>query len=317
MRIGILTYHSSLNYGAVWQTYASVQFLRSLGHEAFVVDYRNSRDTQFYAPFSFDAGRARKEGLKYLIKYPALVFARCRKAFAFRRFVRNQLPLLPLAEAEGLDVLLVGSDQVWNKQITGGPDPVYFGERFAGVRQVAWAASAGRTVLEEADIQALLKNFSAISVREQSLAGRIPQSIVLPDPTMMIGPAEWRKLVHPVKGKFLLAFPMLHEQEVMEVARQKAREMQLELKVVTSYVKFRPRWIQAASPEEVLSLINAAEYVVTSSYHGAVLTRQFDRPHTFIFHDDPRFDTLLQTDLSLAPGKAKDFLDLTLNELGR
>lgn len=312
MRIGILTYHSSLNYGAVWQTWASVQFLRSLGHEAYVVDYRNGTDAKFYDPFRFDAERARKEGLKYLIKLPALVYARSRKALVFKRFVCKRLPLLPFPEAGKLDVLLVGSDQVWNKQITGGRDPVYFGEILSDVKKVAWAASAGRTVLEEADIQVLLRNFAAIGVREQSLANLIPQSTLVPDPTMIIGPEEWEKLVHPVKGKYLLAFPMLHEKEVMELARRKAREMQLELKVVTSFVKFRPHWIQAASPEEVLSLIKSAEYVVTSSFHGAVLTLRFGRPHSFVYHDDPRFNTLLSTELPGAPARAKAFLDRVL-----
>ena len=40
MKIGILTFHRAHNYGAVLQAYALVTYLRSIGHEAEIVDYR-------------------------------------------------------------------------------------------------------------------------------------------------------------------------------------------------------------------------------------------------------------------------------------
>lgn len=309
MKIGILTFHNALNYGAVLQTYASVQFLRSLGHQASVVDYRNPFISRVYHPLHFEVKRFEEEGLKYVLKYPYKVLVRMRKAAAFKRFVKRYLPLCSCAEAETMDLLLVGSDQVWSKRQTDGKDPAYYGELFPTVPKVAWAASADRTLPDATDIRELMKNFTAISVREQVLADRIPGSTVLPDPTMMPDEAAWRPLVRPVKGRYLLAFPMKHEREVMKKARKLAQEKGLELKVLSPYIKTGSRWIQTASPEMFLSLFHSAEYVVTSSFHGAVFTLLFDRPHTFVFHEDPRFDTLLQTDRNLAAGKAKAFLE--------
>ena len=40
MKIGILTFHSAHNYGAVIQCYGLQQYLTSLGHQVFVIDYR-------------------------------------------------------------------------------------------------------------------------------------------------------------------------------------------------------------------------------------------------------------------------------------
>ena len=40
MRIGILTFHCAHNYGAVLQCYALQQYLHSLGHDIFVINYR-------------------------------------------------------------------------------------------------------------------------------------------------------------------------------------------------------------------------------------------------------------------------------------
>ena len=40
MRIGLLTYHHSVNNGAMLQTYATVKALKQLGHDVFIVDIR-------------------------------------------------------------------------------------------------------------------------------------------------------------------------------------------------------------------------------------------------------------------------------------
>lgn len=308
MKIGILTFHSALNYGAVLQAYASVRFLQSLGHEAYVVDYKNPAISRAFHPFKWDADRWKKSGLKYLVKYPFRVLAKYRRSRAFSRFVRRQLPLIPFSRAESLDLLLVGSDQVWSKRHTGGQDPVYWGRAFPGIRKVAWAASAGKSMLDQTDIQTLMRHFSAISVRESKLTDLIPQSVLLPDPTLLLDPAEWEKLVRPVHGRYVLAYPMAYEHKVLEKARRKAQDMGIGLKVIAPYVKLGSGWIQTASPVDFLSLIHSAEYVVTSSFHGALFALLFDRPHSFVFHEDPRFETLLNTGWPSAADKAKAFL---------
>lgn len=308
MRIGILTFHSALNYGAVLQTYATARFLQSLGHEAFVVDYRNPVIARYSNPFSWSAEQFGKEGVKYMVKYPFSVCLRIRRRLVFNRFVHRRLQLCSCAEAEGLDLLLVGSDQLWNKQLTKGEDSVYFGKRFPNVRKMTWAVSAGETNLDPEEIRMLGQVFEAISVREQSLADKIPQSVLLPDPTLLLSPAEWEELVRPVSGKYVLAYPLRYEREVMETAERKAREMQLELKVISPFVKLGSSWIQMASPEEFISLIHGAAYVVTSSFHGAAFSLMFDRPHTFVHHGDPRFETLVSSDFSRAADQAKEFL---------
>ncbi len=294
MRIGILTYHYAPNYGAVLQTYASVRLLQALGHEVYVVDYRNAAVARRSGPFFLDHERLRKEGLKYLLKYPAAAFIKLQRSLAFKRFISNRLPLCTYAEASGLDLLLAGSDQIWNKQITGRRDAFYYGESFPGVPKA----------------ELILKNFRAISVREQSIADLLPGSTILPDPTLMLGAEEWKALAHPIKGRYLLAYPMLYEEEVMTEARRKAKELGLELKVLLPQVKLGAAGIQTASPEEFLSLINSAEYVVTSSFHGAVFSLLFERPHTFVHHDDPRFDNLLCGDAQELQQTIRQFLYL-------
>ena len=40
MKVGILTFHRAINYGAVLQCYALKETLSGLGHDVYVIDYR-------------------------------------------------------------------------------------------------------------------------------------------------------------------------------------------------------------------------------------------------------------------------------------
>lgn len=308
MKIGILTFHSALNYGAALQTWASVHFLQSLGHEVYVLDYENPCIEKVYRPFLWDSGRLASEGLGYVLKWPLIAFQRFKRKRAFMSFQKRELLVLPFSKASELDVLFVGSDQVWNGSITGGTDAVYFGDLNQGVRMVAWAASAGKASLNREDLERLRRNFAAISVREHSLAALIPGSVLLPDPTMMLSAQEWGRLVHPVCGSYLLVYAITYQEEVLEIARNIAGELHLEIRVLSPGVKLRSGWIQTAAPDDFVSLVYHASYVVTSSFHGAVFSLLFNRPHTFVYHDDPRFDSLLVTDFSKATATTAAFL---------
>ena len=48
MKIGILTFHWSDNYGAVLQCYALQQFLKEQGHEVSVVNYAPLKYSLFF-----------------------------------------------------------------------------------------------------------------------------------------------------------------------------------------------------------------------------------------------------------------------------
>jgi hypothetical protein len=53
MKIGILTVHRAYNYGSVLQCYALQEYLKSLGHDVWVIDYRQPWTEAVYKAFSF------------------------------------------------------------------------------------------------------------------------------------------------------------------------------------------------------------------------------------------------------------------------
>lgn len=66
-RIGILTFHNTLNYGAHLQAYALCRYIRDLGYECDIIDYQsdsivNSYDLRFRNHIS-----SPKSFLKYIM----------------------------------------------------------------------------------------------------------------------------------------------------------------------------------------------------------------------------------------------------------
>ena len=52
MKIGILTYHRSHNYGALLQAIATRIVLKKMGHDAYYIDYWPDYHRRMYAMFN-------------------------------------------------------------------------------------------------------------------------------------------------------------------------------------------------------------------------------------------------------------------------
>ena len=54
MKIGILTFHRAINYGASLQAYALTKKMNEMGYEAEIVDYRNPHIENMFHNFSIN-----------------------------------------------------------------------------------------------------------------------------------------------------------------------------------------------------------------------------------------------------------------------
>ncbi|MCD8317941.1 MAG: polysaccharide pyruvyl transferase family protein, partial [Paraprevotella sp.] len=147
MRIGILTYSSAHNYGAMLQCYALQEFLKTLGHTVYVIDYR---------PDYFQYGLF--VGWKWISFSPVKTWRKVRFQFhtfkcqrqrylAFERFSKRYFHLKTLRLSyyqDDIDCFVLGSDQIWRKN-RGKFDPVYWGdfEESKGHKFISYAASMG------------------------------------------------------------------------------------------------------------------------------------------------------------------------------
>lgn len=114
MKIGIITHHYIKNYGAFLQTYALQQYLEETYPEAevVIVNYVNRKHQIINIGGCFRFFWRKESFLAYLekIKIPR-TFSKAEKEYLhITKKVKNAEEINQL----GLDVILIGSDEVWH-----------------------------------------------------------------------------------------------------------------------------------------------------------------------------------------------------------
>ena len=314
MKIGILTFHCAINYGAVLQTYGLQETLKSMGHEVYVIDYRPEYLKRPYRLFFPEAvkGHGILGNIRFLIRELLAFPIRYKRRYAFNRFIETYLHLAKLdlqSENNDFECFVFGSDQIWNPQITGG-DPIFFGDApcFKGKKKVAYAASAGSvTALKEIDMKQLkgwLSKFSALSVREKSLYHYLSEELQLKnqlvvDPVLLAGKDVYQEIASCKKSEkpYLLFFSLWKNDEALHVTRKKAVLEGLELVEMYSMVESVKdrKVLQCLTPNKFIGLFKGASCVVSTSFHGTAFSILFHKPFICIGHDfgKSRFYSLL------------------------
>lgn len=234
MKIGILTFHSQLNYGGVLQCWALQTTLQTMGHEVVVIDRWLHADNR-YLECGFNKWRI-GFWTKFILR--AVMgsgdWAKLQRVRKTKGFLKAYLNLTPYHFVEwkdapkdlGIDMLVVGSDQVWHCGDFGDPR-VYLLQNAPLVPAIAYAASFGfakipKFVSAKAAecVEALpiykegLARFSAISCREDegvNLCRELGYSAVhVLDPTLLLNEADWHEIVkvQPLKRKRIVCYFM-------------------------------------------------------------------------------------------------------------
>lgn len=308
MKVGILTFNSGDNYGAVLQAYALGKFLEDEGHTVEVVDYRPAYlDRDFWpVPVPQLHGLSLMARILRLGKWLALlpwsiglIPWRLARRSAFKKFAKKHLGLskrlfLPGDNLDHYDAVIVGSDQIWNPAITEGGDHVFYENPPAGpaVRMIAYAASAGEeydAAVKDERLLAGIQKFAAVSVRESPLANEIesvfckPVATVL-DPTLLVDPRLWRIPAEPPPCGHAAPYILLYQVGDVAWARQVAAHLakQRKARVVTIWSGYGLAlpWQKSmrVSPLAFLGWMKHATCIVTSSFHGVALSVGLAKP---------------------------------------
>lgn len=285
MKIGILTFHRAVNYGAVLQAYALQKVIELMGHDAEIIDYRCSFIEAEVSPL---AGFRNKKGFVSAMKQ--MIF-RCKKNIAFSGFMKKFVNLSKRYSSkknmseleEQYDRFITGSDQVWNFGCSGS-DSTYFLDFVKEPRKKnSYAASFGFDKLPQGDpfdYSILLRDFYKMSVREQSAAKIVEEKTgILPmvtlDPTLILDSDEWKKLVQkrPCKEKYIFVYYIREPKDLLDYAYKLAEEKGC--KVINS--KKSMEFLSKCSPQDFLTWFYYADYVVTNSFHGTVFSILFEK----------------------------------------
>ncbi len=289
MKAGILTFHRAANYGAVLQADALAEVLTQLGCDCELIDYRNPYIEQLYVPAQVkNAGSVRKSA-------SAMLYGRTqsRKLDAFRAYVAARIPVSAETYTEEnfarvpehYDVVIAGSDQIWNLEITG-EDYHYFLEFPNGAcRKCSYAASLpARFGSEEqaARVKTDLMDFDAIAVREEtgkacleSIGVRKEIDVTI-DPTLLLEREDWEKKAarerrSGLPERYALIYFLYPTEEKYGQAQELSRRLGLPAVMVNDFFHHGKTGftnVNDAAPEQFTRLFLDAAFVITDSFHG-------------------------------------------------
>ena len=291
MKIGIFTYHIVDNYGAVLQAYCLQEYLRMQGYDVYIVNYTPDYLIKPYMVFSYSSQLGDSILLKAKSFIRACIVAPMRwiKKVKFQNFRHKYLRLAncDLSNSQcDFDVFIFGSDQIWNSVISQGVDRIYFGRFKAACNKIilSYSASVGSVFNIDARTFSLmrlyLKNFNAISVREETLANYIKEKFklnvnVVCDPVFLndISLLDNIAIKPKENNPYLLLFLMSYDAESILFAKKTSKKMGLKLVNLATYESLLNYQKQKfVSPEMFIGYIKYASFIITTSFHGTAFS---------------------------------------------
>lgn len=302
MKIGILTFHRAYNYGSMLQAYALQHVLNQSGYDNEIIDFALKKQSTIYGKLPWQS----KNIIAVVIKW--IYYSRYTKALKiknelFESFVKGYMTLSDTSyhnncELKNLqyDIIITGSDQIWNTDCFEFDWAYYCDFPFKGVR-LSYAASMGPGKSKSIDrnserIKESLSKYKKILVREEGTRLNIKQlgieSEVVLDPTLLLNKNEWTKLAGErpiVSGEYILFYSPLYRNDSVAIAVEIGKIMKLPVILTQSYnfkndINIRHfKKIFNVGPKEFINLCLHSKLIVGSSFHmvafASILQKQF------------------------------------------
>lgn len=283
MNIAILTIHNIHNFGSVFQAYALQKYLLNLGYNVQILDYN---------PIYFRQKKLKTRigNLLYLKEYTS-------RKKKYKIFIKNNMKLsmkkfLSLKDLKTIkseyDIFIAGGDQLWNSYHDSGRDEAFkltFTDRF----KISYATSMGRKNFSKEELEKLkeqINTFENISVRESSSVGLL-QSVGLKkvvqvvDPVLLLDKQDYNKFINPIeiKDKYVFVYLVNKCDLLDKCVKYIAEKMNLKV-VLFSGMEKKCKcdyFLKDLGPDEVLSYIANAEFVLSASFHATVFSVLFNK----------------------------------------
>lgn len=275
-KIGILTFQDSSNYGAILQAYALNKTINQLGGNCETINY--------HCDAILRANSASVNNVKELIKN----IYKNKKTRICHKFVDKYMKLstdYKSGKFTGADykACIVGSDQVWNPKCTGNDDNFFFKYLDKDCAKYSYAASIGLNGKDALDIlekyKSYIQTFTTVSLREhiddEQVDNILKKNVRYDiDPVFLLSANEWIKICSKAHSNhYIFIYTIGRPNDLYEFAKQLQKKTGL--KIIDS--KRSLEFIMHCSPQDFLSWIYNADYVVTNSFHGTAFSIIFNK----------------------------------------
>ncbi|MDO4618549.1 MAG: polysaccharide pyruvyl transferase family protein [Clostridia bacterium] len=313
MRIGILTFHRSYNYGAYMQSYAlSTRVMRDFpGADVEIIDYAPARMYKNYdtsvKTYIFGPEHAPSSPITACKKAVKLILnpTQLKKTRTLHKAFERDLKYLPLSDYRVVsddyieafdairgkyDVVVVGSDCVWEFITYGFPNPYFLNDNL-GAFKMSYAASSDRmhisAVTEEQQkyIKEALSDFEYLGIRD--VATENFSKHIVPDkttshncdPTVILDINDFADEKEIVKNKLLtagidLSKPIIGLMCSDEIADAAISHFGAEYQYVSLYWQNKNSNVSLCdlTPREWAVAFSFFKLTITRFFHGTLLS---------------------------------------------
>lgn len=306
MRVGLVTWWSSPNYGTVLQAYALYHALEKFGCKAYIVTFhRQHFGWKYWIKIALSLTGVMKIR-RWWIKKQKLArtngnnetnsqcgndmpryMSWCQSAFVVCELRYPwSWPLLVATT----DCFVSGSDQIWNTFYKGF-NPHMFLDCVGNAKRIAYSSSIGTQGVNPTyanKVKEWLSKYYRIGVREdtgvealKALTGREDIVQVL-DPVFLLSAEEWREFSCPVNmpelSECMVCYMLGDKLEYSRQVEQVRLQFGLKNVIVISSIE-RPDFnvprgacVSNLSPPEFVYLLDSASIVCTDSFHATCLS---------------------------------------------
>lgn len=305
-KVGMLSFHDSLSYGATLQCFALQKAIKKMGYEAEFIDFQRKKTAEFKANSNNANNSSIKTKVKNTLVKASNVFQNIMQGNnnklvdeKFKTFKKENIAIgnKEFTSIEDVcnynfdyDTFVTGSDQIWN------PNSSFlkiYGLEFVPDEKntISYAASMGMGTIPENKKEIMYNSVHKIrhiSCREkegsESLSKLLKRNVeTVIDPTFLLTKNEWEEYLSDKKlpSKYVLCFFLGSLDFPRKVAEKIAKENGCELIVIPGSPKdifSKGTKVKGCGPKEFLSLFKNAEFICTDSFHGTAFSINFNKP---------------------------------------
>ncbi len=297
MKIGILTFYYCHNYGAVLQAFALRYYLKSFGHNVYFIKYQLPILSNRYTLFRFYLYKNQSLFIKSRIFIGTIlnINLRIKKRKKFISFITKYLPEIS-EYSNDLDLIIIGSDQVWNPNITGGFDEYYWGDfsKKKGVPTIAYAVSCPSSVFTNSLVEKKLDNFVKIGVRESIIKEKLKEKYGINaeltiDPTLLLSSDVYKQFIHTrlITNDYYFAYNLTNNSNLKKISIEMSESNNKRL------IDIKSKEYKACGPIDFINLIFYSDIMFVSSFHGTVFSLIFHKKFIFFPSNDERDERVL------------------------
>ena len=288
-KVYTLTFHNANNYGAVIQAYALQKVLLN-NYETCILNYNNKYISQGYKLFKcFNNGFNIKQFFKDILNLKKEI-VRNANFDKFRRslYLSEEINNIDLLSKLNSSAYVVGSDQIWNPDMTNGVDDFYtLNVKLKNCKKISYAASSGnKDVLVKNGNKyfSLINDFDSVSVREKGMKEIIESKTekkvdVVLDPSLLLSFYDWSKFCgndRIIKEKYIFVYCGDEPEYFYDIVNDYAKINDCTIiyfgrRDLKNKFKYRKKSMYEVGPVEFVNLIKYSDCVFTASFHGTAL----------------------------------------------